>query len=106
MCFDLILLKIRVMDSDFILVEKEAIVDLHFPPEEVLKTEEKIEALQNELERAIALGNLEHQKVKIYFEDDKKRRVVHTTIWAVTDNAIVLKQNVIIPIRRIHKLEI
>jgi hypothetical protein len=59
-----------------------------------------------EMERAIALGNLEHQKVKIYFEDDKKKRVVNTTIWAVTDNAIVLKQNVVIPIKRIYKLEI
>ena len=58
------------------------------------------------MERAIALGNLEHQKVKIYFEDDKKKRVVNTTIWAVTDNAIVLKQNVVIPIKRIYKLEI
>ena len=94
------------MDSTLALVEKEAIADLHFPTTEVLKSEKEAVALKVELERAIALGNLEHHKVKIYFEDDKKKRVVNTTIWAVTDNAIVLKQNVVIPIKRIYKLEI
>ena len=94
------------MDSAFVLVEKEDIAGLNFPVEEVLKTEKEKQDLKRELDRAIALGNLEHHKVKIYFEDNKKRKVVHTTIWAVTDNAIVLKQNVVIPIRRIHKLEI
>ena len=94
------------MDSAFVLVEKEDIAGLNFPAEEVLKTEKEKLDLKRELDRAIALGNLEHHKVKIYFEDNKKRKVVHTTIWAVTDNAIVLKQNVVIPIRRIHKLEI
>lgn len=94
------------MDSTFAIVEKEVIADLHFPTTEVLKSEKEALALKVELERAIALGNLEHHKVKIYFEDDKKKRVVNTTIWAVTDNAIVLKQNVVIPIKRIYKLEI
>lgn len=94
------------MESGFVLVEKEEVAGFHFPKEGVLKTEKDIKSLKNELERAIALGNLEHHKVKIYFEDDKKKKVVNTTIWAVTDHAIVLKQNVIIPINRIHKLEI
>jgi hypothetical protein len=94
------------MDSDYVLIEKEDVAKLRFPKEEVLKTEADKKNLNAALERANALGNLEHHKVKIYFEDDKKKKVVHTTIWAVTDNAIVLKQNVLIPIRRIYKLEI
>ena len=94
------------MDSAFELVEKESVVWLNFPATEVLKSEEDRLLRSSELERAIALGNLEHQKVKIYFEDDKKKKCVNTTIWAVTADAIVLKQNSIIPIRRIHKLEI
>lgn len=94
------------MESAFVLVEKEDIAGLNFPQQEVLKSEKEIKSLKHELERAISLGNIEHHKVKIYFEDDKKKKVVNTTIWAVTDNAIVLKQNVVIPIRRIHKLEI
>jgi len=94
------------MDSAFVLVEKEDIAGLNFPQQEVLKAEKDIKVLQRELERAISLGNLEHHKVKIYFEDDKKKKLVNTTIWAVTDHEIVLKKNVVIPIRRIHKLEI
>lgn len=94
------------MDKGFELVEKESVVKFHFPADEVLKSATDKKLRQMELDRAIALGNLEHQKVKIYFEDDKMKKVVHTTIWAVTEDAIVLKQNVVIPIRRIHKLEI
>lgn len=94
------------MDKGFELVEKESVPSFHFPTDEVLKSATDKKLRQMELDRAIALGNLEHQKVKIYFEDDKKKKVVHTTIWAVTEDAIVLKQNVVIPIRRIHKLEI
>jgi hypothetical protein len=94
------------MESQFLQIEKEQIAQLHFPHEDVkLKESEKL-ALKNQFERAIALGNLEHQKVRIYFEDDSSKRVVETTIWAVTDNSIVLKQHVILPINRIYKLEI
>lgn len=94
------------MDSGFELIEKELVASLHFPDKEVLKSEKEQQLRKSEMGRAIALGNLEHQKVKIYFEDEKKKRMVHTTLWAVTEDAVVLKQNVIIPIRRIHKLEI
>lgn len=91
---------------DFKPVEKENIKGLHFPTQEVLRKEADQKMRKLDLDRAIALGNLEHGKVKIYFEDEVGKKVVHTTIWAVTEEAIVLKQNVIIPINRIHKLEI
>lgn len=94
------------MEAQFTLVEKEDVGNFVFPHEEVLKTEEESKLLKNQLDRAISLGNLEHQKVRIYFEDAKKKMVVETTIWAVTDTSIVLKQNSIIPINRIYKLEI
>lgn len=94
------------MDLDYKLVEKESIKGLHFPGSEVLKKEDDRKLRKLDLDRAIALGNLEHSKVKIYFEDEVGKKVVHTTIWAVTEDAIVLKQNVIVPIKRIHKLEI
>jgi hypothetical protein len=94
------------MDKGFELVEKEGVAKFQFPADEVLKSETERKLRKMELDRAISLGNLEHHKVKIYFEDDKKKKVVHTTIWAVTEDSIVLKQNVVIPINRIHKLEI
>lgn len=95
------------MDSpEFELIEKEEIGSLHFPSEEVLTNESDRKIRQFALDKAIALGNLEHVKVKIFFSDDQGKKVVNTTIWAVTDNAIVLKQNTVLPIHRIHNLEI
>jgi len=91
---------------DILPIEKEEVAALRFPHEEILTNEDEIKLRKLSVERAISLGNIEHQKVKIYFSDDNGLKVVHTTIWAVTDEAIVLKQNTVIPINRIHKLEI
>lgn len=88
------------------LVEKEVIADYHFPSEEVLTREADTQEREKALKRAISLGNLEHQKVRIYFVDDQGQKVVETTIWGITDQAILLKRNVRIPINRISKLEI
>lgn len=92
--------------SNFVQIEKEAVASLHFPKEEILESAAAISARKADVDRAISLGNLEHQKVKIYFSDDSGNKVVHTTIWAVTDAVIVLKQHVTIPTNRIVKLEI
>jgi hypothetical protein len=91
---------------DILPIEKEEVAALHFTHEEILTNEDDINLRKLSVERAISLGNMEHHKVKIYFSDDSGLKVVHTTIWAVTDEAIVLKQNTVIPINRIHKLEI
>jgi hypothetical protein len=88
------------------LVEKEEISGFHFPTEEILTREADLKDRAVALERAIALGNLEHQKVRIYFSDNEGSKVVETTIWGITDKAILLKKNVLLPKNRIIKLEI
>ena len=85
-------------------IDKEMITALHFPSNEVLLENEAIKQRKNDLERALALGNLEHLKMKIYFEDDSSLKMTETTIWGVTDNRIILKQGVVIPLNRIHKI--
>lgn len=90
----------------FTLVEKEVIADFQFPTDEVLNRESDIVSRKKSLQSAIALGNLEHQKVRIYFADDRGEKYVETTIWGVTDHEILLKKNVMLPIHRIIKLEI
>ncbi len=90
----------------FTLVEKEVIANYHFPADEVLKKESEMALRKKSLTTAIALGNLEHQKVRIYFADDEGEKYVETTIWGVTDHEILLKKNVMLPIHRIIKLEI
>lgn len=88
------------------LIEKESISILKFPDAEVLRTEEEIEKRRTDLERATTLGNVEHSKIKITFEDSEGVKKVDTTIWATTDKRIILKKGVMIPIHRIHKVDI
>lgn len=87
-------------------IEKEKIETLKFPHEEVLVDANLINERNTELNRALALGNLEHTKIKIYFEDDQSRKIVETTVWGVTDKRVILKQGVVIPINRVHKISL
>jgi len=92
--------------TDFETIEKEMIENLRFPSSEVLTDPSKIKERTSELERALSLGNLEHSKIKIYFEDDNTCKIVETTVWAVTDKRVILKQGVGIPINRIHSVKL
>ncbi len=94
------------MIADFEKIEKEEIEHLKFPSEEILKDKELIKQRDQDLNRALSLGNLEHTKIKIYFEDDSVKRLVETTVWGVTDKIVILKQGVVIPTNRIYKLVI
>jgi uncharacterized protein (UPF0248 family) len=85
-------------------IEKENIRGLKFPDEDVLISKDEIKIRNAELERAMKLGNLEHNKIKIVFEDSEGVKQVETTVWGVTDKRVILKQGVLIPIHRIHEI--
>ncbi|WP_317173041.1 hypothetical protein, partial [Flavobacterium psychrophilum] len=93
----------KIMNTNYEVIEKEAIENLHFPEIDVLDDIEAINQRNSDLERALSLGNLEHSKIKIYFEDNKSKKMVETTIWGVTDKRVILKKGVVIPINRIYK---
>jgi uncharacterized protein (UPF0248 family) len=88
------------------IVDKEVVRTLNFPREEVLKTKDSANERRNLLERATILSNLYHNKVKITFEDSDGMKMVDTTIWATTDNAIMLKGGIVLPIHRIISIEL
>jgi hypothetical protein len=92
--------------SNSVNIPKEDVAFLHFPKEDVLFLKEDQLNRQNRLNDAITLGNLEHQKVKIIFQDIEGLKQVETTIWAVTDKSVVLKKGVIMPIHRIESIEL
>ena len=85
-------------------IEKENISGLKFPDTDVLKSDEEIKNRFSNLERALKLGNLEHNKIKIIFEDSEGVKQVNTTVWGVTDKRVILKQGVVIPIHRIYEV--
>jgi hypothetical protein len=95
-----------MVTTEFLPIEKELIADLRFPSDEVLGESQLIHERRVDLERALALGNLEHSKIRIYFEDNDSCHVVETTVWGVTDKRVILKQGVGIPICRIHSVKI
>ena len=94
----------KTMNAAFELIDKELIASLNFPKSDVLEDKEDISGRKNDLDRALSLGNLEHVKIKIYFEDDMSKKMVETTIWGVTDSRVILKQGVVIQVNRIHKI--
>jgi uncharacterized protein (UPF0248 family) len=50
------------------------------------------------------LGNIDHSKIRVVFEDDQGRKMIETTIWATGEKNIVLKQGMTIPIHRIVEI--
>jgi hypothetical protein len=92
------------MTEEFKIIDKEDIALLKFPITDVLDDIDEIKARISEINRALSLGNLEHSKIKIFFEDIESKKVVDTTVWGVTDKNVMLKQGVMIPIHRIYKL--
>lgn len=87
-------------------VQKETLKTSIFPREEVLKSKESASERRSMLERATILSNLYHNKVKIVFEDRDSSKMVDTTIWATTESAIMLKGGIVIPIHRIHSINL
>lgn len=85
-------------------IEKEKVVNLKFPVEDVLTSSDEIKQRRADLERALTLGNLEHHKMKIIFKDDEGVKSVETTIWGVTDKRVILKHGMVIPIHRIYEI--
>lgn len=85
-------------------VEKEMISQLRFPKMPIERNAEELRRLKNKLRLATTLGNVEHAKITILFEDDEGLKKVYTTIWATARDNIVLKSGTIIPIRRIHDI--
>jgi hypothetical protein len=87
-----------------VLIDKEEIAQLHFPKEDVLFEKEDLDDRCKKLNNALSIGNLEHAKVTILFQDIEGLKKVDTTIWGVTDKEIILKKGVIIPIHRIENI--
>jgi predicted alternative tryptophan synthase beta-subunit len=87
------------------IIEKELVSSQQFSKREVLSDGYAIAQRQNKLERAMQLGNLYKVKSKIFFETQEGSKVVETTIWAVTNNYIMIKGGRVIPIQCITSVE-
>lgn len=94
----------QATSTEFREISKEEVSQLNFPKVEVLTDPQQRVQRQTAMERALALGNLERVKVKIYFEDDREKLFVDTTVWGVTKESIILKKGVVIPHQRVYQV--
>jgi uncharacterized protein (UPF0248 family) len=88
-----------------VLIDKEVVSELRFPEPDVLFNELSIEKRKQDIDRAVYLGNTEHAKVRIIFQDVTGLKQIETTIWGTTDKRIILKSGMVIPIHRIHEVK-
>ncbi len=86
-------------------IEKEYIASLHFPDQEVLISPEEIKQRKADAEQGSVIGNGYRSKVSISFKDAEGLKQVETTIWAVTNKRVILKNNMTIPLHRIIKVK-
>ena len=85
-------------------IDKSEIPQIRFSNEEVLVNPEDRELRKNDLLKALHLGNLHKQKVKLFFLDKGNKKYTHATIWHVDENNIYLKGGAYIPVKRVFKI--
>ena len=77
------------------LIQKEEVVNYHFLPADLKKTE----VTKDKLERALRLGNEYKSKTFITFQTDQGPKRIETTVWTLTDEFIQIKGGVTIPLK-------
>jgi hypothetical protein len=87
-----------------VLISKEEISTLIFLKDEVLYTKAEILKKKKDLEKAMIFGNGYKGKIKIIFQCSEGCRMVETTVWATTEDSVVLKGGVCIPIVSIKEV--
>jgi hypothetical protein len=92
--------------SESDLVMKDDVKNLKFPNIDVLRSEAEILKRNEDLLKAMKLGNTFKHKVKLFFKDIHSNKHVVTTVWHTNSNHISLKGGIVIPVRSIYKIEI
>ena len=88
------------------LIPKEEVTTLKFVPYDVLSTEDERKERFRKLEKAMLLGNGYKAKVKITFETLEGARKIETTVWEASDDQLMIKSDVMIPIHAVIDVEL
>lgn len=87
-------------------IDKSIIASLKFSKEDVLTTHEAKSLRTWKLDRALRVGNNYKTHVNLIFKDiDEKVYTTELTVWAVTENQVVLKGTMMIPITSVIDIE-
>lgn len=88
------------------MIEKEFIPFLSFSDREVLFEEGQKLQRTILLHTAMLLGNCFKDKVTLVFQANEGISQVKTTVWATTDDSVILKGGVTIPVNSIVEIKI
>lgn len=90
---------------ELIKVNKYDLNNVNFKKTDVLQAPEEIELRRENLNRGLALGNLYKGATTLRFETiNGVAMETEATIWAVTENNVILKSNISIPINSIFEV--
>jgi len=88
------------------IIPKEQISSLRFPRQPLMLSQSERTGILLNMEEATRLGNTEHGKCRIVFQDDEGLKAVETTIWTFDPENIVLKYGMTIPVARVVSVDI
>jgi len=88
------------------IIPKEQVSSLRFPRQALMLSESERSGILHNMEEATRLGNSEHGKCRIVFQDDEGLKAVETTIWTFDPENIVLKYGMTIPVSRVVSVDI
>jgi hypothetical protein len=87
-------------------IDKSIITDLKFSKEDVLTTQDARRLRDWKLNRALQVGNNYKTHVNLIFQDvDHHIYSTELTVWAVTENQVVLKGTMMVPIISVIDVE-
>lgn len=86
------------------LIDKEQITALTFRDTET-EVQNPLE-IRRQLSKALVLGNSQKHKVRLVFDSDAGLKMVHTTIWGLGEEHVILKQGIAIPIDNILEVRL
>lgn len=88
------------------IIAKEELLNARFPKKDVLNDDVQKVLRRLSLQKAEILGNGHKSKVKIEFACERnKLNQVNTTVWAATDEYVLLKGGMFLPVSAILKVE-
>ncbi len=85
-------------------VTKEKIPQLHFVSVPMITDESELKRIKHNLELATDMCQSFYTKTRIIFETREGTKEVLTTIWAATDNHILLKGGISIPMNCVRNV--
>jgi hypothetical protein len=88
------------------LIQKENVPDFSFVSYDVLDNIEERGLRALDLQKAMVLGNGDHVKISISFLTTDGMKKVETTVWAATEESIMLKGGVSIPVHCIKEIKL